>query len=409
LVAIIDGEDLGDRLEQNTIFGDTITFSQAWRRPEWEGGKAHLALVTADGEVRLLGRAQGGAHITTVDRIVRVTEAQHIESIPIDEIRRVLPHRHQRIMDRIGILPEAGGQAVVRVIVEMRPYAADMIRGLQRPSDVRFPRGAAGELLNQERDGLGLLLGLAGVGRQVIRTWSSTQTGVPFLEGLPDRSILEDHLIVHDTERFGSWVPRESGHVSWRSFTDGRRRIFVMNANRTAVEHTLGVDVVYWNEQQSSFVLVQYKKMRKEGNDNEGTTRLEYRPDRNLGSELERMRQVDARCAPQPGDFRLLSTPCWLKLCNPSGRVGDASDLIKGMYFAREHFEELIRTFRGPRGGTVITYENSTRHLSNTLFIELVQDGWIGSSGSASDQIRDLVRESISTGHSVLFGAQTGA
>jgi hypothetical protein len=180
-----------------------------------------------------------------------------------------------------------------------------------------------------------------------------------------------------------------------------------MNANRTAVEHTLGVDVVYWNEQRSSFVLVQYKKLRREGNDNEGTTQPEYRPDHNLGGELERMRQVDARCTPQPGDFRLLSTPCWLKLCNPSGRVGDASDLIKGMYFAREHFEELIRTCRGPKGGTVITYENSTRHLSNTLFIELVQDGWIGSSGSASDQIRDIVRESISTGHSVLFGAQT--
>jgi hypothetical protein len=291
--------------------------------------------------------------------------------------------------------------------VEKHPGLADLISRLQRVSRPRFPRGAAGELLNQQRDGLGLLLGFANVGREVIRTWSPMQEGVPFLEGLPGASALEDHLIVHDTERFGSWLPRETGHVAWRSFTDGRHRIFVMNANRTAVEHTLGVDVVYWNEQRSSFVLVQYKKMRRVGESSGGSGRLEYRPDANLDGEMARMRQVDAQCTPEAGDFRLLSTPCWLKLCDSSPRVGDPAGLIKGMYFAREHFEDLLRTCVGPRGGTVITYENSMRHLTNTLFIELVQEGWIGSAGSGSEQIRELVSESISTGHSVLLGVQT--
>lgn len=45
--------------------------------------------------------------------------------------------------------------------------------------------------------------------------------------------------------------------------------MFVMNANRTPVERTLGVDLVYWNEQERAFVLVQYKKMvrRRVGKD----------------------------------------------------------------------------------------------------------------------------------------------
>jgi hypothetical protein len=406
MVAIIDGEEVEQRLQESTI-GKTVTFTQAWRHAEWDGSRPHLALIIIDDEISFLGRAQAGSRITTVDRIVRITEVQHCDPIPLEEIRQALPRRHQGIVDRIGILPERGGEEVVRVIIEMHPSVAGLIQSLQRVSEVRFSRGAAGELLNQERDGLGLLLGFAGVGRQVLRTWSSAQTGIPFLEGLPEGSVLEDHLIVHDTERFGSWLPREAGHVAWRSFTDGRRRIFVMNANRTAVEHTLGVDVVYWNEQRSSFVLVQYKKMRRVGGESGGSGRLEYRPDGNLGSELERMRQVDAKCTPDPGDFRLLSTPCWLKLCDPSSRVGDPADLIKGMYFAREHFEDLLETCVGPRGGTVITYENSVRHLTNTLFIELVQDGWIGSAGSGSEQIRELISESISTGHSVLLGVQT--
>jgi hypothetical protein len=409
LVAIFEGETIRELLQKNTLFGETISFSQASRRKEWEGAKPHLALILLEDEVSLLGRAQAGQAITTFDRIIRVTEAQHISPIPMQELREALPRRHQGILERTGILPKGGGGAIVRALIELRPHEVDLIRSLQRPSRIIFPRGYAGELLNQERDGLGLLLGLAGIGRQALRSWSPSPHGVPFLAGIPDRTPLEDHLIAHDVERFGSWVPGETGEVAWRSFTDGRRRVFIMNANRTAIEHTLGVDVVYWNEQESSFVLVQYKKMRKESDAPDGPSRLVYRPDGNLEAELERMRQVDAQCTQHAGNFRLLSTPCWLKLCDPSGRVGDPADLVKGMYFAREHFEEIMQTSRGPRGGTAISYQNASKHLSNTLFIELVRDGWIGSSGSATEQIQDLVRESISTGHSVLLGVQTGA
>ncbi len=89
-----------------------------------------------------------------------------------------------------------------------------------------------------------------------------------------------------------------------------------MNANRTPVEHTLGVDVVYFNEARGSFVLVQYKKMREEGSD--GRKALSYRPDDSLDDELERMRRIDALCMEQSGEFRLLTTACWMKLCNPT-------------------------------------------------------------------------------------------
>jgi hypothetical protein len=77
------------------------------------------------------------------------------------------------------------------------------------------------------------------------------------------------------------------------------------------------------------------------------------------------------------------------------------------MYFAREHFEELLQTCRGPRGGVGLTYDNTSRHLSNTMFIELVRDGWIGSRGAATKQLQSLVQESITTGHAVMFGIQS--
>jgi hypothetical protein len=77
------------------------------------------------------------------------------------------------------------------------------------------------------------------------------------------------------------------------------------------------------------------------------------------------------------------------------------------MYLARAHFEKLLETCKGPRGGVRLSYENVSRCLSNTTFIELVRDGWIGSSGIGTEQVRDLIRESYETRHAVLFGVQS--
>ena len=357
----------------------------------------------------LARRARGGRPVTDRDRIVKITEIQEISPLPISELQAALPRRHRDVMSRSGILPPAGGNAVIGALKQLLPVDADLIDHLQRPLGFRLPEGPRGELLNQERDGLGLLLDIADVGRQpFLHSWSPTSTDVPFLVGIPDRTELEDHLIAHDIERFSSWFPAATNQLAWRAFRSGSRRVFIMNANRTPVEHTLGVDVVYWNENEGSFVLVQYKKMQREnGEDAEDTNYLAYRPDNNLESELERMRRVDVMCLKSVRDFRLSAAACWLKLCDPQPRLRDPSELIRGMYLAREHFEKLLETCRGPRGGVRLSYENVSRYLSNTIFIELVRDGWIGSSGVGTQQVRELIRESIETRHAVLFGVQS--
>jgi hypothetical protein len=71
----------------------------------------------------------------------------------------------------------------------------------------------------------------------------------------------EDALISYDTGRFRRWTEVPSARVEWRVFGSGDKKIFIMNANTKPVEHSLGVDLVYFNESRRSFVLVQYKKM----------------------------------------------------------------------------------------------------------------------------------------------------
>lgn len=400
---------IADFLDRRSVFGGHMDFSEAWRRGTWNGPKAHLALLLYEEDVRWLGRAQAGTNITSRDRIVRVTEIEEIEAIPINDLLGAMSYRHRNVVSRVGILPDAGGKAVIAALIELRPQYEDLIGRLQRPSELRLPDGRWGELLNEERDGFGVILDIAGIGRRVLRTWSTPAVDVPFLAGIPESGELEDHLIAHDVERFGPWMPVPTHQVAWRAFQDRRRRVFVMNANRTPVEQTLGVDVVYWNEERASFVLVQYKKMGRARADHGMRSTLTYRPDRNLQRELERMTRVDEICTNDDGEFRLLAAPCWLKLCESAARVNDPTELVRGMYLPREHFDELLRTHTGPRGGPLLTYENVPRHFSNTQFIDLVRDGWIGSRGTGTELLRNVIKESIETRHSVVLGVQTSA
>jgi hypothetical protein len=55
----------------------------------------------------------------------------------------------------------------------------------------------------------------------------------------------------------------------------------------------------------------------------------------------------------------------------------------------------------GPRGGKRITYANAGRHFSNTLFMDLLQEGLIGSSPDASKAIYEEIHNSLSEGRSL--------
>ena len=408
MVAILwcDG-DVVERLGRLAAFNKPLEYTEAWRWGDWKGRAAHLALLIADDAIRWLGRVRGGKHVTNLDRTVGITEIEEIEPISLRRLGNQLPEPHNDAAQHRGILTPATGAAVVAALRELLPAHGDLITHLGRPTENVLPRGPRGELLNQQRDAVGMLLniGVGSTGRGALRSWSLPPVEAPFLAGMSAYAALEDSLISHDVDRFASWVEAPSVQVAWRAFSEGRRRMFIMNANRTAVEHTLGVDVVYYNETRHSFVLVQYKKMRREPIGTRGA--LFYRPDDQLAVELDRMGEVDSLCVAPPGEFRLLSKACWLKLCDPDSRIEDPAALIKGMYFAREHLEELLTSCRGPRNGTRIGYDNVQRYLNNTMFTDLVADGWIGSHGPATTEIGRLIRESLETGHAVVVGIQS--
>ncbi|MFI7114798.1 hypothetical protein ACIBK9_51395 [Nonomuraea sp. NPDC050227] len=330
-----------------------------------------------------------------------------IEGPSLAELERELPSRHLDVLSINGILPPAGGRAVAVAFKRLRPQYSDLVDTLSKPLGINLSSGARGELLGLERDAVGVLLDIARVDRRILRSWQEPAGDASsFLTGLPQNIATEDALISHDLERFSIWTQLPSNRVEWRIFSDGNRRVFIMNANRTAVENNMGVDLVYLNELHKAFILVQYKKMRNEAH---GTGKnLIYRPDHNLEDELNRMREVDRVAESAQGDFRLFAPPCWLKLCEPTSRIEDPRELIRGMYLPREHFESLLVSRIGPRGGKGIGYGNVKEYLNNTTFVDLVRSGLIGSRATGTDEIMRVIDESLSSGHAVTLGVDAG-
>jgi hypothetical protein len=77
--------------------------------------------------------------------------------------------------------------------------------------------------------------------------------------------------------------------------------------------------------------------------------------------------------------------------------------LLRGMYLPREFLASVLDdpNLRGERGGRIVTFENTGRHLTNTLFAELLREEWIGTRGVSSAKIAKIVSEALGANRSI--------
>jgi hypothetical protein len=105
--------------------------------------------------------------------------------------------------------------------------------------------------------------------------------------------------------------------------------------------------------------------------------------------------------------FRLHSDPFHFKFCKSTIADPRSSDMIPGTYVPLSYWEQFVNSpyARGPRNGIYVGEDNIGRNYSNTLFIDLVRNGWIGSSGVPTSTISTVVQELLATGDSVVLAA----
>jgi hypothetical protein len=393
-----------DRLDAGLDVTDVV-------RTEARYPQRAIALITFEGEaIEALGLATRGRLVATATRQLRISDFERVEPIKLDAVQRELPARVRRGFTA-GLLTPRTGEETAAALVRLEPALQRPLERLaaiveQRPS---IALGRVRDVLALEKDAVGLAMSIAGLDRRPLVRWEAPESPRSFLEGLAEYRVSEDTAIAHDLLSLPGFEQIASGATGAAVFSDGRRRVTVVNVNRQPLERTLGVDLVYVNHTFDAFILVQYKRLRDEGR--KGSRRLVFRPsaDGSLSRELARMRKVPTAplTAGVPASYRLNPGACYIKLCNPTTPTLTSPELVKGLYIPLDYWDCMAASsaVRGKRGGIVFSYDTVDRHLNNSLFVELARDAWIGSRGATSADLAKVVGAGVAAGRSLVVAA----
>lgn len=354
--------------------------------------------------------------------ITKLDSPLKFEEILLNLPRKNIFHLRKSSMGGIRRITIGTWKALLDFLQEEHKEAFDKIMELNKlrtfKSEVYLKHGV--EILIQEKDAINLALRFANFSSEPIRHWVPTDSSAPFLKGLRNVNISEDTMISHDWSVFKGWVPQKHDQLGIVSFTnDNGEVIQIWNVNRTPIERTLGVDLIYYHHKFNSYVLVQYKKMEREeeervfgiGDVPDGYAEWIYRPiDKSYSDEIQRMREFERIATKKENqhlltDYRFNDDAFYFKLCPARLINPDSSEMIRGMYFPLSYWERLLSSVNttGPKGGKYVSYRNAGRYFTNTLFVELVQAGWIGTRNITSEQLTKLINEILELGKSLVL------
>lgn len=403
--------------ENKSRFEDTLSTL------DWSLDKQEILLVTF-GQTHLSYAAlvSRGAEVATMkykiifEAFVPLEPPVSVAEIE-DDLGVSIDFRPSRASSGVGRRVESQSwQEIVNAIKRLRPHIASQLERLLEPdTNAHLNPDLTGiATMMEERDAANLSMRLAGFDYRSLEDVVIPATStVPFLELMSSVPLREDQMIQHDSQIpfFGDLKYQGSTQSSAIVYRRGPEQLILMNVNRMPLEETLGTDLLYYSEKYDSFILVQYKRLRSESR-----RRWLYRigsSDTSYQNELERMQacrellQELTYTSPHTQHFRLHSDPFHFKLCR-SYTIRPASfEMIDGIYVPLRYWEVLVDSpeSRGRDGGIYIDEDNIGRNYSNSLFIELVRNGWLGTQGADSRFLRRVVEDVVSSGKSLTLGA----
>lgn len=432
-------EDRRRDLIQEKTEGSYEPFTDALSVPDWELGQLNIALLGfSNSTIDYISLVKKGKRVVTSKNRIEFSAMINLGSIPIGVIESRLNEQIQRYFVKAsqgaagGVIPPETWAALIEAIKAERPALVediDRLISLRRYSGFRL-KGEAADILLQEREALGISLDIFSGNNQlrdqVLSEWAPYEDTVTevndaeatatlanlgsgrssFLKGIPQRYLQEESAIQHDLFNWPGMTPLHEAGVS--VFEQGNRHLEVHYANRNALEHTLGIDLIYYNEPFQLFVLVQYKLMREEGG------LVLYRPDAQLRAELTRMDQfynVTRSTVPIQSheEYRLSDDGFMLKLVPSKGLKPASGELIKGMYIPREYMHFLLGPNgpKGPQSGAQITFSGAPRYLTNSQFAASIHTGWIGTRGVQTQALHSMIQQFYESGRAMLVAYET--
>lgn len=402
------GYDIADVLGYSSSFSDVIDSSL---KVPTKG----LAFISLDGKsisylslFKKSGRVATKKDRITFSKLVAIEPSILIESLISESPSKL--KKHLANQTEVGILklsPKVFEFALDFVRRNCVNCLSDIEKLINEISGVKNRyNGSGAEIIAYEKDAVSIVLRISGFSDRDLPNWLADDKPAPFLRGFDSTVIREDVMAAHDAAVFGDWDNIKNYVVGAAEFTKEGHKLTIMNVNRLSVEETLGVDLILYHHTYNSYVMIQYKRMLREGSD------YVYRPnDKSYASEIGRMKKFLERIAEKhvgflsPEEYRLNSEFFYFKLCPAELKDPLSTEMIRGMYLPLSYWESLYDSSNttGPKGGKCFTYENVSRHLNNSQFVDLAQHGWIGSRVQDSNIISEVIKNSIENGKSLIL------
>lgn len=404
------GSEIEEALGYSSHFSDVIHSQDKYP-------SKGIAFISLDEEniSYIAAYKKSGRVATKVDRITFNKPIFLEQSLSLADIESNVPNKIKRHYKNqtstgISIVSPKVYQSLIEYIKRNFPDLANKINQLQQKV-VGVPtkyRGHSAEIIAHEKDAISLALRISGFSDYDIPMWNQENDTAPFLRGYDDIVLREDPMVIHDSHVFGDWEKINQFVVGAAEFEKDGQKLTIMNVNRHKIEETLGVDLLMYHHTYKSYVLIQYKRMTKDGDS------LSYRPlDQSYFSEIERMEKfqklrqdIDKYTL---NDFRLNDVFFYFKLCPANITDPLSTKMIPGMYLPLPYWKMLLSSdgTLGKKGGRKISYSNVSRYINNTMFTELMQNGWIGSQMSNTDLISKQIQQSIAGGRSIVLANYT--
>lgn len=390
-----------------------MDFTDAVDGFEYQAARETVALLSLGDQflTHACSVARGGNAVTGKARL-RFSNFVEFEPVPFGSVLDAVSARSRDLLSLAlsgsgRSIPPRAWKDLWQAVKDARPNVVGALERLEQSGnsqEVYYEEAA--QISRLEADATALSLEIFGIDyRLLLQGWRSNINAAAFLSGQQEVTLPEDVMIAQDSLVFGEWQQLERSAIGAVTFVRNGERLQVMNVNRTRIEQTLGVDLLYFHHRFGSYVFVQYKRM----SDGLNGGRPFFRPGgKSYDAEMQRMRLADkatfsARLASACEGYRLWGHAFFLKLCSPSLRTTMPNQLVSGMYFPLDYWDLLVGSpmTLGPQGGVSVTHQNAQRWVNNSLFVDLVQSGWVGSQPAGSRMLKDICEQSLDAGHSV--------
>jgi hypothetical protein len=211
-------------------------------------------------------------------------------------------------------------------------------------------------------------------------------------------NIREDAVIEHDARHIPLFRLAGSDLTGRAVFENGGERLEVITANKRPLEEVLGVDLIYLNAIKQTIVMVQYKML--EADDDQDDTDWIYRPDDQFAKEIERMKRFARARSPGPLEYRINPQVFYLKFVRRDALLGKQAITIP-----IDHYEVLRKdpSCKGRKGAFRISYDAlDGRYLRQKPFLELIRAGYIGAHAETTADLARLVNATLKDDRAVV-------